>query len=330
MPHPKFLPLLLLTLTCRLVSAADWQPITTELLKAEKAGYGGLCGVVVQPATGDITINVSDRGLYRSTDQGKTWKRLGTAELKGRTETPGCLMIDPIGGQRLVSALVYGSPIIASDNLGESWRVLDKKSGHVDWCAVDWTDPELKFILTLKHESGGLLLKSHDGGKTFEEGGKGWGPAFIFDAKTAVVSKTKSQAHPNGALLRTDDGAKSFQPCGEYHARALPRLKEGKLFWLVDGALVSTADQGKTWKKLSEVKDGICGPVFGADARHLFLLTNAGIRESKDGGATWEPAIALPAAMKGAGSLSWVDYDAKNDILYVMKMTSELYQLRRK
>jgi hypothetical protein len=78
------------------------------------------------------------------------------------------------------------------------------------------------------------------------------------------------------------------------------------------------------------VKDGICGPVFGSDAKHLIVLTQAGIRESRDAGASWQPTIRLPADMKGAGTLSWVDYDSKHDILYVMKMTSELYQMNRK
>ena len=31
----------------------------------------------------------TNSGIYRSADQGKSWKRLGTAPLKGRTEWPG-------------------------------------------------------------------------------------------------------------------------------------------------------------------------------------------------------------------------------------------------
>ncbi|HLW65114.1 MAG TPA: hypothetical protein VKS79_07295, partial [Gemmataceae bacterium] len=131
--------------------AQQWQPVTTELLKAQKTGFGGLCGVAVHPPTGDVIVNLSDCGLFRSKDQCKTWERLGTTQLKGRTETPGCLMIDPIGHKRLVSAFVYGSPIIISPDLGESWTPLAAKCSHVDWCAVDWSDPDLGFIFTLKH-----------------------------------------------------------------------------------------------------------------------------------------------------------------------------------
>src|SRR5262249_25204490 len=101
------------------------------------------------------------------------------------------------------------------------------------------------------------------------------------------------------------------------------------LYWLADGALIACNDQGKTWKKLSEIKDGRCGPVFGKDAKHMFVLTSNSIRESKNGGESWQAPIALTAGMKGTGYLSWIEYDAQHDILYVMKMGSELYQWKR-
>src|SRR5439155_15244505 len=112
---------------------------------------GKLCGVVVDHKTGDLIINLSDKGLYKSTDAGATWTKVGTP-FKGRTETPGCMMLDPFGGKRLVTALVYGAPILVSPDRGETWTPLDKKSTHVDWCAVDWSDPKLSLILTLKQE----------------------------------------------------------------------------------------------------------------------------------------------------------------------------------
>jgi photosystem II stability/assembly factor-like uncharacterized protein len=322
------------SLLCLLVCAAtahaqDWQPVTNDLLQSQKTGFGGLCGVVVHPPSGDVIVNLSDCGLFRSKDQCKTWERLGTAQLKGRTETPGCMMIDPFAHKRLVSAFVYGSPIIVSSNLGESWAALSPKCSHVDWCAVDWSDPELGFIFTLKHESGDLLLVSRDGGKSFEEVAKGYGPAWIFDSKTAVVAEAKSKTNPKPKISRTTDGGKSFEPCGEYFARCLPHWNSNTLYWLAEGALIATSDQGKTWRKLAEIKDGRCGPVFGKDGKHMFVLTAKDIRESTDGGETWLPPIALPAGLKGVNNLSWIEYDAQHDILYVMKMGSELYQWKR-
>jgi photosystem II stability/assembly factor-like uncharacterized protein len=309
-------------------SAQDWQPITEALIVAEKPGFGKLCGVVVDHKTGDLIINLSDKGLYLSKDAGKTFQKLGMP-FKGRTETPGCIMLDPIGGKRLVAALVYGSSILVSPDRGETWKALDKKSAHVDWCAVDWSDADLKWIYTLKHEAADLLLVSRDGGQSFDEVGKGYGPAWIFDGKTAVVAQAKSKTNPKPGLLRTTDAGKTFEPCGDYHAKTLPRLNKDTLYWLTDSALIATKDQGKSWTKLSDLKGGIFGPIFGKSEKHLFVLAQTGILESTDGGATWQKAIAIPKGMKSVANLSWLEYDPTRDILYVMKMGSELYQLKR-
>ena len=308
-----------------------WQQTTAELIRKENPGYGKLCGVVVDHKNGDVFIDLSDKGIYRSSDRGKNWRRLGEQLLKGRTEWPGCLMLDPLGkSEKLVVALVYGAPITVSPDRSDTWKMMDPKSNHVDWCAVDWSDPDMKFILALKHESGGLLLASHDGGKSFKEIGKGYGPAWIFDNQTAVVAEARTKTKPKPGLLRTTDGGKSFQPCGDYHAMALPRWRDGTLYWVVEGALIASTDKGKTWEKRSDLKDGRFGPIFGKDARHLLVLTNAGIVESQDAGQTWTRPIPLPKALGGVNPLTWMEYDPIHDVMYVMKMGSELYKLERK
>jgi photosystem II stability/assembly factor-like uncharacterized protein len=308
----------------------NWQPITEALIAAEKPGFGKLCGVVIDHKTGDLIINLSDKGFYKSTNAGKDWTKL-SGPIKGRTETPGCFMLDPTGGKRIVSALVYGSPIVVSEDSGASWKVLDKASGHVDWCAVDWTDKDMKFMLTLKHESkpANLLLVSRDGGKSFQEFGDGYGPAWIFDNKTAICAKVKTKAD-QGFIMRTDDGAGSFHPVAEYSAKALPRWHKDTLYWVVDGGLIKTADQGKSFTKISDLKGGLFGPIFGKNDKHLFVLALNGIVESTDGGATWQKAIPTPKDMKSVANLAWMEYDPTRDTLYVMKMGSDLYRWQRK
>ncbi|MBL8795567.1 MAG: hypothetical protein JNM56_16800 [Planctomycetia bacterium] len=335
--QPTLIRLVAAVLCGSLLSSAfaadgDWEVVTAELLKTEKPGYGGLCGVLVDPATGTVYLNLSDKGLYASSDRCKTFKRLSDKGLKGRTETPGCLMMDPVGqSKKIVTALVYGAPISVSTDQGATWKMMDGKSGHVDWFAVDWTDPDNKFVMALKHEAADLLLVSHDGGKTFGELGKGYGPAWIFDNQTAVVSQAKNKDNPKPGILRTTDGAKTFKPVAEgfIAGKALPKYRDGVLYWLVDGALISTADKGVTWKKVSDLKDGRYGPIFGKDAKHLFVLTGAGIVESTDGGSNWSKPIAPPKDLKGVSALTWIEYDPKHDDLYVMKMTSELFKLAR-
>jgi photosystem II stability/assembly factor-like uncharacterized protein len=314
--------------------ATDWQAITTDLVAKEKPGYGGLSGVAVDHATGTIYIELSDRGVFRSKDQGKNWERVGK-DFKGRTEQPGCLLLDPTGkSKRLLCATVYGGPVAITSVEEDNWRLIDAKCSHVDWCVVDWTDADLKFVLALKHESGGTLLVSADGGKSFEESGKGYGPAWIFDGKTAVVAQAKTKEKPKPGLLRTTDGGKTFQPCGDYFAVALPKWRGDTLYWLVEGALIKTTDAGKSWDKVCDLKDGRYGPIFGKDAMQMFILTNGGVIESTDGGATWSQPLAVPKEMKGISSLTWMDFDPVNDVLYIMKMgtdkvVSDLYRIER-
>lgn len=339
---PRFRSILTLLFATVLISgvaaAADepaWQAVLGDFPKAEKAGFGGLCGICVDQASGDVFINISDKGFYRSTDGAKTFKRISDTQPKGRTEEPGCFLIDPTGkSKKLVTALVYGSPISVSSDGGATWKMMDGKSGHVDWCAVDWTDPDMKFVLALKHEAGGLLLASQDGGKTFTEVGKGYGTGWVFDNQTAVVAEAKTKDRPKPNLVRTSDGGKTWKPCGEYSpvginsAQALPKWHDGALYWLVDGAIIASTDKGENWKKVCDFKDGRYGPIFGKDTKQMFVLTQAGIVETTDGGATWSKPIAPPAPLKGGG-LTWLDYDPKSDSLYIMKMGSDLYKLAR-
>jgi photosystem II stability/assembly factor-like uncharacterized protein len=319
------------------LSAAEepkWEPMLGTFPKTEKAGFGGLCGFCVDRSTGDIIVNISDRGFYKSTDGAKTFKRISETQPNGRTETPGCFLIDPTGKTKtLLTALVYGPPASWSDD-GAAWKPMSEKVKHIDWCAVDWTDPERKFVLALKHESGDMLLASQDGGKTFREIGKGYGPGWVFNATTAVVAQAKTKDRPKPGLVRTDDGGTTWTPCdthtpaGSASARTMPRWHDDVLYWLVEGALISTDDMGKTWKTICELKDGKYGPVFGKTAKHMFVLTSKGVIETTDGGAIWSAPISTPAEVKRSG-LAWLDYDPKSDSLFVMCMGSDLYKLAR-
>ena len=310
--------------------AADWEAIPVGQVTSAKPGFGGLSGVLVDHATGELYVCVSDVGLFHSKDQGKTWERLEKVPPKGRTEQAGCMLLDPTAKtRRLVLARVYGGPVAVGDLAGGDWKTLDNKSSHIDWCAADWTDADLGFLLALKHESGGALIASSDGGKTFDEVGKGYGPAWVFDHTTAVVAEAKTKDRPKPGLVRTTDGGKTFTPCGDYAATALPKWRDGALYWLTDTGLIRTTDAGKTWEKVGDVKDARYGPIFGKDAKQMFVLTAAGVVESTDGGATWSKPTAAPADLKGVSALTWIDYDPGNDVLYIMKMGSDLYRMER-
>jgi len=86
---------------------------------------------------------------------------------------------------------------------------------------------------------------------------------------------------------------------------------------------------GKFVRALREGKDAEHDRVRGKGARHLFELNRAGVIESTDGGDTWSKPIPLPKGLKG-GEGAWIEYDPKNDLLYVMKAGGDLYKLSRR
>ena len=188
----------------------------------------------------------------------------------------------------------------------------------------------MKFAITFKHEAGGLLFITRDGGKSFTDTAKGHGlGAWIFDGDTAVVALAKTKIAPKGAILRTKDGGMTFAPVAEYVPIALPKPQGDSLYWLCEGALLKGTNKGAKWEKVSDVPNARYGPIFGKDAKQLFVLTNAGVIESTDAGATWSKPIAVPKELKGVNMLTWLDYDPKNDALYLMKMGTDLYKLSR-
>ncbi len=309
--------------------SADWETVTENLAKKEKAGYGGICGVLVDHTNGHVFLNISDKGHFRSTDRGASFTPFSTP-FKGRTEWPGCFNFDPTEKtNRLVTALVYGSPILVGDRKGSDWSVLGNKSVHIDWCVLDWAAADPKCIFAFKHESGGVLLRSMDGGKTYSEIGKGFSSAWVFDEKVAVVTQAKTKTQPNPKLMRTTDSGDTWSPVADFTTDALPKWRNGKLYWVVENALITTTDNGATWTKVSDLKDVKLGPIFGKKQGHLFVLTKAGISESFDDGKTWGKSIPLPKELKGWSALTWLDYDPINDILYILKMGSELFRLHR-
>ena len=310
--------------------AAEWREVSADLLAKEKAGYGGLTGVVVHPATGDVYAFVSEQGLYRSTDRGTTWKRHGNA-IKGRTEWPGSIVLAPAlnnsGVDRFVIATVYGGPIVASNDGGATWSAMHRDSNHVDWVATAPYDPDAKLVLALKHESGDVLLRSTDGGKSFDDDlGKDFGPACVFDDRTAVVLRG-----PQGKRkpFRTTDAGKTFAECGDWSTRALPQWHNGKVYWLVDGAILTTADKGATWNRLCAIKDGRFGPVFGQNEKHMLVLASQGVVESRDAGSAWSDPIDFPKGFQANSPLTWLGYNAKGNVLYVAQMGAPLFRLER-
>src|SRR5262245_23421232 len=105
----------------------------------------------------------------------------------------------------------------------------------------------------------------------------------------------------------------------------------GCVFLLIDGRSVYCSPAGTgNFKPVSETwKEVRAHAERTRDPRHLFVLAETSLKESRDGGASWLKPIPLPAGFVTTSS-TWVEYDASNDVVYLMKPGSDLYKLARR
>src|SRR5438045_8251032 len=96
-------------------SAEQWTDISSTLLErltnngAKAAWPGGCSGVVVNRTNGDVTIKVVGFGLWRSSDQGKNWRRIDGETISGRDETGWATSADQNAPNRIATFSLDGS-----------------------------------------------------------------------------------------------------------------------------------------------------------------------------------------------------------------------------
>jgi hypothetical protein len=127
--------------------------------------------------------------------------------------------------------------------------------------------------------------------------------------------------------------AKSFQgEAKDVCVTSLVVLREpGCVFLQVEGKGVYCSSPGAgKFKPVTETWDEVCAHAQKkSNPKHRFVLSDNGIKESTDGGATWSEPIPLPKDFL-ISPQTWVQYDATNDVLYLTKKGSDLYKLARR
>jgi photosystem II stability/assembly factor-like uncharacterized protein len=185
---------------------------------------------------GKLWSDSADRGLYKTSDGGKTWNQI----LKGPNLSTGCSMVsmDPKDSKVLFAGMwdfrrkgwtfrsggenakaTSGSGFFRTSDGGATWQELDEKSAKglppKPWgrIAVAVAPSNSKVVYAFIESPRSALFHSEDGGKTWEERDRSqwmvWRPFYF--ANLVIDPKNENKIYkPDGPLILSDDGGKSF------------------------------------------------------------------------------------------------------------------------
>ncbi len=245
--------------------------------------------IVWVAAQGPLWSKGGQRGLFKSTNGGETWKRvLGDNQWVGVTD----LLIDPRNPDRLyaatwqrhrtVAALIdggEGTGIHRSEDGGETWvqlspaskkskkanKALSKKSGLPDTkmgkigLAISPINPDVLYAAIELNRRTGAVYKSTDRGASWSKQsdavGGGTGPHYYQELYASPHHFDRIYLAGPG-MQQSNDGGKTFFPMkeehkhGDNHSLTFSATDKDYLLMGSDGGIYESFDDGENWRYL--------------------------------------------------------------------------------
>lgn len=239
-----------------------------------------LSKIIVHPENSDIVWVASqgplwskggDRGVYKTTDGGKTWNRtLGDDAWVGATD----LLIDPNNSDvlyaatwqrhRTVAGYLGGGPgsgLHKSTDGGETWKPLKNgipKSnlGKIGLAMSPFNSEVIYAAIELDRRKGGVYMTSNGGttwSKQSDAVGGGTGPHYYQEIIASPHHEGTLFMMNNAALISTDHGKtftnmKRSNQHSDSHALVFKKSDPNYLLIGTDGGLYESFDHTNSWK----------------------------------------------------------------------------------
>jgi len=271
----------------------------------------------------------SGDGVYRSTDAGKTWKKIGLDESRHIAR----IVVDPRDPDVVLVAVqgaLYGPSrergVFKSTDGGTTWKnvlYVDEKTGAAE-LSMDPTNPRILYAAMWEHGrlpwqviSGGPgsgLYKSTDGGDTWQRMTEGL-PEKMGKMAVAVspsnpdrvwaLIESESEGDERG-LYASDDAGKSWsRVTGEprlvqrawYYIELFIDPKNADRIYVLSAPALRSDDGGRTWDEVESPHGDYHDMWINPDDPDNFIIANdGGTAITFDGGDSWSSQATMPTA----------------------------------
>ena len=225
--------------------------------------------IVYAAVMGNIYKGTQERGVYKSTDGGKTWNRklfanqdAGAVDLTFDPNNPRILYASTWNIRRTPYSLSSGgdgSALWKSTDEGETWTEISKQKGFPEGTlgiigvTVSPVNSERVWAIVEHKEKGGLY-RSEDGGDTWNQVNserKLRQRAWYYTRLYADTQDEDVVYVLNVRYHKSEDGGKSFEtynaPHGDHHDLWIAPNDPNRMIIGDDGGAQVTYDGGETW-----------------------------------------------------------------------------------
>ncbi len=224
--------------------------------------------VVYVAAQGPLWGPGGDRGLYKSTDGGKTWKKaLNISENTGVTDivldprNPDVLLAAAYQRRRHVWTLINGGPesaLYRSTDAGKSWTKITAGLPAGDLgrigLAVAPSNPDVVYASVEAADGKGGIFRSADGGLTWQRQNP-FDVGAMYYAHVVVDPKNADRIYVMNVRIQvSDDGGKTLRPLSmkwmHVDCHCLYIDPNNTSYYLVgcDGGIYESHDRAASWR----------------------------------------------------------------------------------
>ncbi|MCF7958154.1 MAG: glycosyl hydrolase, partial [Phycisphaerae bacterium] len=229
--------------------------------------------VVFVAAEGPLWSGGGDRGLYKTTDSGKTWKAVleisdntGVTDIALDPRNPDVVYAASYQRRRHVGLLIGGGPesaIYKTTDGGQSWKKLSNGLPAVDIGRIALTispqNPDVVYALVYAAGDESGFFRSADRGETWtrQSNYKVIDPQYY--GEIYADPHQFDRIYTVDMLIHvTEDGGKHFQPVPwrmhvDHHAMAFDTTDRNHILVGNDGGLYESYDHGDSWRHFTNL-----------------------------------------------------------------------------